>query len=81
MMKRAMSLNAKKPPAKKYYNKFNPKWTPDFLSISASSKGVDYAYWKSCKTDIKITCGGKNDVSRHNTRLHKGNASCKPCVK
>ena len=74
MMKRALSPNVKKRPAKKYY-KFNPKWTLDFPSISASYKGVDFAYCKSCKTDIKITCGGKNDVSRHNnTPLHKGNA-------
>lgn len=76
MSKRPLSPNAKKPPAKKYYNKFNPAWKNEFKCIDRSSKGPEFAFCKSCKFDIKITHGGRNDIKRHiDTPSHKSSDS------
>jgi hypothetical protein len=76
MPKHPLSPDAKKPPAKKYYSKFNNAWIPEFKCVQASSKGPDFALCLSCKLDFKIAYGGRNDITRHiQTPSHWSNDS------
>lgn len=51
-------------------------WKHDFKFIDSSANGVEFAYCKLCKVDLKISSGGKNDIQRHSeTKLYKESSS------
>ena len=49
----------------KRLQKFKEDYKGGFPCIQASSKGVEYAFCIYCRQDIKISCGGANDITRH----------------
>lgn len=67
-----MASNSKSSPNKpkstsksKRYCKFLKQWTADFAYIQPSKKGELYAFCTYCKSNISVTGGGVNDITRH----------------
>lgn len=56
---------------KQYNQVFLESYTQDFPMIIKSHKGVNYAYCTMCRSDIKISHGGKRDIKDHlKTKKH-----------
>ena len=62
----------------KYYCSYQSSWEKEegFKGwVKKSTKGNSYAFCTFCGKDIKICCGGANDLLRHSaTALHQGSA-------
>ena len=57
--------------------KFREDWSKSWPFIAKSPLGDSYARCSICVSDIKISSGGGNDISRHVlTPKHKGRAEC-----
>ena len=72
MPKRMLSPNAPAAKKTKYLAKFQNAWKSEFKWCQASSKGLDFTYCTTCKTDFKVCYGGRNDLTKHmETNTHK----------
>ena len=67
-----LSPNAPAAKKTKYLAKFQNACKSEFKWCQASSKGPDFAYCTTCKTDFKVCYGGRNDLTKHmETNTHK----------
>ena len=57
-----------------YYQSFKETYTTDFPFIKKSNKGTGYAFCVYCRSDFKISHGGRTDITSHaNRQKHKDN--------
>ena len=55
--------------SKKYFCKWKPEYTKDYVHFTASKRGASHAYCVLCKQDFSISHGGRNDLDKHKNTL------------